>query len=139
MEVYGSKHSLFPRIWLVEAVGIGANNSEFITPFLAIMSLRAAQSHRPEGVTPHMSGWRTPYNWTDNSAVSKTDLSNEHLRYCNLQWNWITKIQILWMHFKEPSTVHMSHYITKIQIHYFITNLTNGTASICLIGALFLC
>jgi hypothetical protein len=60
-EVYGSKHSLFPRIWLVEAVGIGAKRSEFLTPFLDIISLKASQSHnRFEGVTPHMSGCRIP-------------------------------------------------------------------------------
>lgn len=31
-EVYGSKHSLLPKICEVEAVGIGATNKEFLTP-----------------------------------------------------------------------------------------------------------
>jgi hypothetical protein len=32
-DVYGSKHSLLPRIWLVLAVGMGATSSELRTPF----------------------------------------------------------------------------------------------------------
>lgn len=56
LDVYGSKHSLLPRIWLVEAVGIGATRREFLTPFLEIMSLNIGQSHRSDGVTFHMSG-----------------------------------------------------------------------------------
>lgn len=31
-EVYGSKLSLFPRIYEVEAVGIGATSNEFLAP-----------------------------------------------------------------------------------------------------------
>ena len=33
--IYGSKPSLFPRIWLVEAVGTGASKSEFLEPILS--------------------------------------------------------------------------------------------------------
>ena len=35
-EVYGSKHSLLPRICDVDAVGMGATRSEFRTPLAAI-------------------------------------------------------------------------------------------------------
>jgi len=31
-DVYGSKHSLLPRICAVDAVGIGATSNEFRTP-----------------------------------------------------------------------------------------------------------
>ena len=60
-DVYGSKHSLLPRIWLVEAVGIGATRREFLIPTLEIVSLRAGQFHLFDGTTFHMSGWRMPY------------------------------------------------------------------------------
>ena len=53
--VYGSKHSLNPRIWLVEAVGIGARRREFLRPVLVILSFNEAQSHSEVGVTPHRS------------------------------------------------------------------------------------
>ena len=49
LEVYGSKHSLLPRIWEVEAVGIGASSSELRTPCCAILLRRASQSHLEEG------------------------------------------------------------------------------------------
>ena len=48
-EVYGSKLSLFPKICEVEAVGIGATNNEFRTPYLLIFSLKAGQFHLVEG------------------------------------------------------------------------------------------
>lgn len=54
-EVYASIDSLLPRIWAVDAVGMGANSNELRTPYLAIFSFRAAQSHRSVGVTPHIS------------------------------------------------------------------------------------
>ena len=61
--VNGSKHSLYPRIWLVDAVGIGAMSSELRRPFEARV-LRAAQSKVPSssviGFTAHISGCRTP-------------------------------------------------------------------------------
>jgi hypothetical protein len=53
--VYGSKHSLNPRIWLVEAVGIGARRREFLRPVLEILSFNEAQSHSEVGVTPQRS------------------------------------------------------------------------------------
>ena len=63
LEVYGSKHSLLPRICEVDAVGMGATSSELRTPLAAIFSRRPVQSWRsPPGisVTPHISGWRMP-------------------------------------------------------------------------------
>jgi hypothetical protein len=60
LDVYGSKHSLLPRICAVEAVGIGATSSELRTPCCAICARSPAQSWRADGVTPHMSNWRTP-------------------------------------------------------------------------------
>jgi hypothetical protein len=61
LEVYGSKHSLLPRIWEVEAVGMGATRRELRTPCAAMAARRPAQSHRSEGAgAPHMSCWRTP-------------------------------------------------------------------------------
>lgn len=53
--VYGSKHSLNPRIWLVEAVGIGERRREFLRPVLEILSFNEAQSHRDVGVIPQRS------------------------------------------------------------------------------------
>jgi len=58
--VYGSKHSLLPRICAVEAVGIGASSSELRTPCCAMRALTSAQSHLFDGVTPHMSNCSTP-------------------------------------------------------------------------------
>jgi hypothetical protein len=43
--VYGSKLSLLPRIYEVEAVGIGAISSEFLAPNFFTFSLRASQSY----------------------------------------------------------------------------------------------
>merc|ERR1719174_2744127 len=60
LDVYGSKHSLLPRICAVDAVGIGARSSELRTPCVLILARSAAQSHRGEGVTPHMSCCSTP-------------------------------------------------------------------------------
>jgi len=37
--VYGSKLSLLPRIYEVEAVGIGAINSEFLAPYCLTSAL----------------------------------------------------------------------------------------------------
>jgi hypothetical protein len=59
-DVYGSKHSLLPRICDVDAVGIGANKSELRTPWTAIFARSAAQSQRSVGVTFHMSNCSTP-------------------------------------------------------------------------------
>ena len=61
LEVNASKHSLFPRIWLVEAVGIGATIRELRMPCSTICSLRLSQSQRPEcSVIPHRSGCSNP-------------------------------------------------------------------------------
>ena len=53
--------SLLPRIWLVDAVGIGASSSELRSPCCLISAFSASQSHRPEsGFTDHMSNCRMP-------------------------------------------------------------------------------
>ena len=62
-EVYGSKHSLLPKIWEVDAVGIGANNNEFLTPCFLTFCFSFVQSHLPEsGVIPHMSNWKIDFD-----------------------------------------------------------------------------
>jgi hypothetical protein len=54
--VYGSKLSLFPRIYEVEAVGMGASNNEFLAPCLITSSLNFSQSYLPEvGFLSHKS------------------------------------------------------------------------------------
>ena len=61
--MYGSKHSLFPKICEVDAVGIGATNNEFLTPFFFISFLSLAQSHLPlksSSLTPHILCWNSP-------------------------------------------------------------------------------
>ena len=45
-----------PMICAVDAVGMGANNSELRIPNSATLARNPAQSHREEGVTPHISG-----------------------------------------------------------------------------------
>ena len=59
-EVNGSIDSLLPRIWAVDAVGIGARRSELRRPCAAILALSAAQSHRALGATPHRSYCSSP-------------------------------------------------------------------------------
>jgi hypothetical protein len=61
LDVYGSKHSLLPKIWLVDAVGMGANKREFLTPFFAILCRNAGQSQRSDGTAFHISGCKIPY------------------------------------------------------------------------------
>merc|ERR1719347_382353 len=46
LDVYGSKHSLLPRICDVDAVGIGATNNELRTPWAAMRALSPFQSKR---------------------------------------------------------------------------------------------
>merc|ERR1719341_3191474 len=78
VEVYASTLSLLPRIWAVEAVGMGANSREFRIPCLAILAFRLAQSCRLVGVTPHMSYCNCPLltglpsyvSYVPNSAAS---------------------------------------------------------------------
>merc|ERR1719198_1234794 len=60
LDVYGSKHSLLPRICAVEAVGIGATSNELRNPTLEILCFNVDQSQRVDGVTPHRSNWRSP-------------------------------------------------------------------------------
>ena len=89
LDVYGSKHSLLPRIWqawtrwarigamkgldrglhvakegartcAVDAVGMGATSSELYKPWRAMRARSAGQSHLADGVTPHRSGCSTP-------------------------------------------------------------------------------
>jgi hypothetical protein len=43
LEVYGSKHSLFPKICEVEAVGIGAIKSEFLAPYFIASSRKVVE------------------------------------------------------------------------------------------------
>merc|ERR1711887_343919 len=50
-DVKGSNDSLLPRIWAVDAVGIGASSSEFRHPCSAKSLRNLAQSHLEEGVT----------------------------------------------------------------------------------------
>ncbi|MNL10697.1 hypothetical protein D3C87_1315040 [compost metagenome] len=62
-EVYGSKHSLLPKICEVDAVGIGATNKELYTPSLTTFLRNASQSQRPlSGVTFHKSNWNLPFD-----------------------------------------------------------------------------
>jgi hypothetical protein len=51
-DVYGSMHSLLPRICDVDAVGIGASSSELRAPWINTSSFKAAQSQRSLGLTP---------------------------------------------------------------------------------------
>mmetsp|Transcript_111588 Transcript_111588/g.271097 ORF Transcript_111588/g.271097 Transcript_111588/m.271097 type:complete len:232 (-) Transcript_111588:186-881(-) len=60
LDVNGSMPSLLPRICAVEAVGMGAINSELRRPCSAILAFRPAQFHRLVGVTPHMSNCSCP-------------------------------------------------------------------------------
>merc|ERR1719263_458977 len=61
-DVNGSKDSLFPKIWAVEAVGIGARSNEFLHPCSARSLRNLAQSHLEEGVTFQRSGWSNPWD-----------------------------------------------------------------------------
>jgi hypothetical protein len=58
--VYGSKHSLKPRIVDVDAVGIGAIRSELRMPCSAIFALRPSQSQRWLGLTFQRSNCSLP-------------------------------------------------------------------------------
>ena len=70
MQADGSKDSVFPRIWAVDAVGIGANNREFLQPCSARSFLSWAQSHLEDGVTFQRSGWSKPWEVGLPSYVS---------------------------------------------------------------------
>lgn len=61
LEVYGSKHSLLPRICAVDAVGIGAHSSELRSPCRAMRLRSSSQFQRLVGVTPHMSNCSVPF------------------------------------------------------------------------------
>jgi hypothetical protein len=52
--VKASKVSLFPRIYEVDAVGIGATKREFLIPYLTIYFLRESQSYMV-AYFPHIS------------------------------------------------------------------------------------
>ena len=59
--VIGSKHSLFPKIWLVLAVGIGAHNKLFLIPYFIIFSFNPDQSYLSEcAVSFHKLNWNSP-------------------------------------------------------------------------------
>ena len=66
-EVNGSKHSLFPKIWAVEAVGMGAIKRELRMPYFRISSRNTSHSQRPEGFTFHMSNWKIPLDMGEPS------------------------------------------------------------------------
>merc|ERR1719399_2612794 len=68
--VKGSKLSLLPRIWAVDAVGIGARRSELRQPCSARSRLSWAQSHLLLGVTFHRSGCNKPWDVGEPSYVS---------------------------------------------------------------------
>lgn len=61
-EVKGSVDSLFPRIWAVVAVGMGASRRELRSPNAAIRCFSAAQFQRlpAGGDTPHRSNCSLP-------------------------------------------------------------------------------
>ena len=66
--VNGSNASLFPKICAVDAVGIGATNNEFLTPYFITSFLNAFQSHLPDkslSVLPHISYWKIPFSIGD--------------------------------------------------------------------------
>lgn len=58
-EVKASNVSLFPSIYEVDAVGIGAINNEFHIPVFAIFYLRLFQSCALASI-PHKSNWSYP-------------------------------------------------------------------------------
>ena len=66
--VNGSNASLFPNICAVDAVGIGANNNEFLTPYFTTSFLSVFQSQLPErslSFSPHISYWKIPFSIGD--------------------------------------------------------------------------
>lgn len=68
--VKGSTLSLLPKIWAVEAVGIGATSREFRRPCSAILAFRPAQSCLSVGFTPQRSNWSRPSEAGDPAYVS---------------------------------------------------------------------
>merc|ERR1719174_1834367 len=60
LDVKGSKDSLLPRIWAVEAVGMGARRREFRQPCSARSARSVDQSQRSDGWTPQRSGCSLP-------------------------------------------------------------------------------
>src|SRR5437764_94277 len=64
------KHSLLPSICEVLAVGIGASNKEFRTPYFFTSSFSTSHSHRSPGVTSHISYWKIPWLTGEPSYVS---------------------------------------------------------------------
>ena len=60
LEVWIWNVSVFPKIIPVDAVGIHAVVSEFLTPSFFIFSLKVSQSHISEGLAPHISNWNWP-------------------------------------------------------------------------------
>ena len=86
LDVYGSNDSLLPRIWAVDAVGIGATSSELRTPCSATEARNAVQSQRSVVVTPHMSGCILPFDIGLPSYVSygpcETN-NNKNVLFCS--------------------------------------------------------
>ena len=68
--VYGSKHSLLPRIWAVDAVGMGAMSNELRMPCSLISSFKMSHSQRSDGFTPQRSNWSLPSLAGEPSNVS---------------------------------------------------------------------
>ena len=63
LDVNGSNDSLLPKICAVDAVGIGATNNEFLTPYVTTSFLNFFQSQRPDNSSsfiPHKLCWNSP-------------------------------------------------------------------------------
>lgn len=58
--VYGSKLSLLPNIYEVDAVGIGAINNEFLIPWILISFFKVSQSYPFVGTLFHKSNYNFP-------------------------------------------------------------------------------
>lgn len=69
-DVYGSKDSLLPKIYDVDAVGIGATNKEFLIPYYITSFLSESQSNLPEGLWFHISNYSIPLEIGDPGNVS---------------------------------------------------------------------
>ena len=70
-DVHGSKLSLLPRIYDVEAVGIGARSKELRAPYFMTSLRSPSQSYLVEqGLTFQRSNWNYPFDKGDPGKVS---------------------------------------------------------------------
>jgi len=86
LEVYGSKHSLLPKIWEVEAVGIGATNNELRTPCFTTSARKFSQFQRPlSGLSIHnvraTGSYISGTNGTSNGIIPMLKVFNDTARY----------------------------------------------------------